>query len=214
MPGSKKKKEIGHLHQSYLFQILVVTRFSWKDPRLRAAISRPVAAECFLGGGELLLMQLQLLLEMLQVERQPSSLALYFQLLLHAGAQPGLELCSVPTLCGHVRPGTRGHWTKVQRSALVISRLQKRHNQHELEQPQGVVSRLQAAEFGGQPVPLLLQLLHLKSVLSETLLSLVGLFVVFQLALKAAVCSLQLGQLKDGNQGVKTFEFKFPSWHD
>lgn len=70
------------------------------------------------------------------------------------------------------------------------------------------MSRLQAAEFGGQPVLLLLQLLHLKSVLSEALLSLVGLFVVFQLALKAAVCPLQLGQLNDGNPGVKTIKLK------
>lgn len=69
-------------------------------------------------------------------------------------------------------------------------------NHMELEQPQGVVSRLQAAEFGGQLVLLLLQLLHLKSVPSEALLNLVGVFVVLQLALKAAVRPLQLGQLK------------------
>lgn len=67
---------------------------------------------------------------------------------------------------------------------------------HGLEQPQGVVSRLQAAEFGGQLVLLLLQLLHLKSAPSEALLNLIGLFLMLQLALKAAVRPLQLGQLE------------------
>lgn len=56
------------------------------------------------------------------------------------------------------------------------------------------MSRLQAAEFSGQLVLLLLQLLHLKSVPSEVLL--VGIFAVLQLALEAAVRPLQLGQLE------------------
>lgn len=57
--------------------------------------------------------------------------------------------------------------------------------------------RLQAAEFGAQSGSLLLHLVNLKPVFSVMLLRLVTVFVVFQLTLKAAVGTLQLGQLED-----------------
>lgn len=57
--------------------------------------------------------------------------------------------------------------------------------------------RLQAAEFGAQPVGLLLHLVNLQSVFSVMLLRLVTVLVVFQLTLKTAVGTLQLGQLED-----------------
>lgn len=65
--------------------------------------------------------------------------------------------------------------------------------------------RLQAAEFCAQSVGLLLHLLNLKPVFSVMILRLVTVLVVFQLTLKAAVGTLQLGQLED--RDIQNFNF-------